>query len=164
MPQLKLTAITPKNLPTSKQYLDAMHKAVMKSARLVERDFASTTKTWEHQPQFTVAVTQTGNNYEVTAGTNDKIYGYVDAGTRAHVIRAKRSKYLRFSSGYRAKTRVGVIGSNPGGPFGDTVYASQVNHPGFEGRKFTLKIKQRRQKTMEQEIAQAVAKVNRMQK
>lgn len=136
----------------------------MKTARLAERDYDSTTRTWDHKVKFEVEVTQNGANYEVTAGTHDKIYGFVDAGTKAHIIRPKRSKYLSFSSGYRAKTRVGVIGSQPGGSFGDTVLAQEVHHPGFPGRQFTVRIKQRRQKTIEQETAQAVAKVARKQK
>lgn len=163
MPKLQIKAITPKHLPGSKEYAKVIKQAAMKTARLVQRDLESTTRTWDHKPTFTIAVTQTGADYEVSAGTDDKIYGYVDAGTRPHVIRAKRSKYLSFSSGYRAKTRVGIIGSQPGGPFGDPVLAQEVQHPGFPGRKFTQRIKQRRQKTAEQEIAQAVAKVARKQ-
>lgn len=163
MPKLSLKAITPKNIPSSKEYLRALEKAVHKTANLVRRDYESTTRTWDHKPKFTVEVTQTGANYEVTAGTDDKIYGFVDAGTRPHRIPKVGSKYMRFRSGYRAKTRVGVIGSSPGGAFGASVSAMVVNHPGFPGRKFTLRIKQRRQKTIEQETAQALAKVARKQ-
>lgn len=136
----------------------------MKSARLVEADFKSTTRTWEHKPQFVTQVAQSGNDYVVASGTDSAIFLYVDAGTRPHIIKAKRSKYLAFQGGYRAKTRVGIIGSQEGGSFGETQFAQQVKHPGTKARKFTIKIQARRQKTIEQEVSQAIAKVNRTMK
>jgi hypothetical protein len=102
--------------------------------------------------------------YRVTTGTNAKIYGFVDEGTKAHVILPKRSKYLAFSSGYKAKTRVGIIGSEPGGSFGESVFAAKVHHPGFPGRKFTITIGKRRQVTLNQEVSHAIALVNRTMK
>jgi hypothetical protein len=164
MPKLKLKAITPKHTPKTQEYLDALEKAAQKTMNLVRRDLQSTVRTWNHKPVFSVVIRKTGGTYTITAGTNDKIYGYVTEGTRAHVIRPKRSRYLRFSSGYRAKTRVGIIGSIPGGAFGDPVFAAEVNHPGFPGRKFIEKIQARRQKTIEQESRQSVAKVARKQR
>ena len=132
--------------------------------RLAEKDYNATQRTWEHKAKFKLTEDTVRGNYRVTVGTNNKIYGFVDDGTRAHIIMPKRSKYLSFRSGYRAKTRVGIIGSNPGGPFGDNVFTTQVNHPGFEGRKFTITIGKRRQVTLTQEVSHAVAKVNRTQK
>lgn len=137
---------------------------MQKTAALALRDMESTTRTWEHKPLFDVTITQNGKDYSVTAGTDDRIYGYVDAGTRAHVIEPKRSRYLRFQSGYRAKTRVGIIGSREGGPFGAQVFRARVYHPGFPGRKFTVKIQKRRQVTVQQEVSHSIAKVNRLQK
>jgi hypothetical protein len=164
MPAFKLNAITPKHLPTTKEYMQAMEKATRKVAALAMRDMQSTTRTWDHKPDFDVTVTRTGNDFVVVAGTDDKIYGFVDAGTRPHEIKAKRSKYLAFQSGYRAKTRVGIIGSNEGGAFGDTEFRKSVKHSGFPGRKFILRIQRRRQVTMRQEVGQAIALVNRTQK
>lgn len=123
----------------------------------------STTRTWNHKPDFDITVTR-GNDFTITAGTDDRIYGWVDAGTKAHTILPKRSKYLRYSSGYRAKTRVGIIGSNPGGAFGSTVFSAKVRHPGFPGRKFIAKIRSRRQVTFQQEVSHAIADVNKTQK
>lgn len=141
-----------------------MEQAVLKSARLVESDFKSTTRTWEHKPQFVTQVAQSGNDYVVVSGTDSAIFLYVDAGTRPHIIKAKRSKYLAFQGGYRAKTRVGIIGSQEGGAFGEMQYAQQVKHPGTKARKFTVRIQARRQKTIEQEVSQAIAKINRTMK
>jgi hypothetical protein len=106
-----------------------------------------------------------GSNYRVTVGTNNiKPYLFVDEGTKPHTIKPKRSRYLAFQSGYNAKTRVGIIGSQPGGAFGAQVFAAQVHHPGYPGRKFTITIARRRQVTLNQEMSHAIAKVNRTMK
>jgi hypothetical protein len=129
----------------------------------VHRDFEATTRTWTHKPLFDVTITQQGEDYIVVAGTDDLIYLFVSEGTKPHVIAAKRSPYLVFQSGYRAKTRVGIIGSQEGGAFGDTLFRKSVKHPGSKARKFIAKIQARRQVTLTQEGNQAVAKVNRTQ-
>lgn len=164
MPKLQLKAIKPSKMPTGEEYAKVMEKAVYKAAGLVLRDLQSTTRTWKHKPLFDVTITQEGGNYSVTAGTDDEIYGYVNDGTKPHAIKPKRSRYLRFSSGYKAKTRVGIIGSVNGGSFGSDVFSKGVLHPGFPGRKFTEKIAQRRQVTTVQEINQATALVARNNK
>jgi len=163
MPNLRLEAIAPKNLPTGHEYAQVIEKSVQKTGNLIQRDLQATTRTWKHKPGFTVSVISSGGEYSVVAGTDDKIYGFVDAGTKPHIIKAKRSKYLRFAGGYRAKTRVGIIGSQEGGPFGADTFRKSVHHPGFPGRKFIITIQKRRQKTIEQETSQAVAKVARKQ-
>lgn len=140
-----------------------MQSAVQKSAGLVLKDLEATTRTWKHKPAFDVTITQVGDDYSVTAGTDDAIYGYVNDGTKPHAIRPKRSKYLRFSSGYKAKTRVGIIGSVEGGVFGNDVFSKGVLHPGSRGRMFTETIRRRRQVTVVQEISQSIAKIARKQ-
>lgn len=161
VPSIRLEAIKPGKLPTAQEYTTAMKKAVQKSADLTRRDLEATTRTWKHKPKFTVIVEENATAFAVFAGTNDNIYGYVDQGTKPHDIKPKRSKYLRFSSGYRVKTRVGIIGSQEGGSFGDSVFSQGVRHPGSKGRNFVITINKRRQKTIEQEIDQALAKVAR---
>lgn len=163
MPTLKLQAIKPPKVPTGEEYAAAMKKAVDKSAALVLKDLSATTRTWKTKVAFDVTITQQGDDYSVTAGTDNQIYQWVNDGTKAHAIRPKRSRYLRFSSGYKAKTRVGIIGSVDGGSFGNDVFSRGVQHPGFIGRKFAEKIQQRRQVTTVQEISQGIAKVARQQ-
>lgn len=128
------------------------------------RDLESTVRTWDHKPKFDVTITNTGGDYSIAAGTDNLIYLFVSGGTKPHTIAARRSPYLIFQGGYRAKTRVGIIGSQAGGrdPNGDWFRKKQVKHPGFPGRQFIGKIQSRRQKTMEQEQRQAIAKVNRL--
>lgn len=163
MPSIRLNAIKSGKLPTAQDYATAMKKAVLKTADLTKRDLEATTRTWVHKPKFAVIVEENATLYSVFAGTNDDIYRYVDEGTKAHDIKPKRSKYLRFGSGYKTKTRVGVIGSQAGGSFGDSVFSRGVHHPGSKARGFTILVARRRQKTIEQEIDQALAKVARKQ-
>lgn len=164
MPKLRLEAITPKYLPTTKQYMDAIENAIQQTGNLIMRDMQSTTRTWNHKPAFYVVIHNSNGQYAVIAGTDNLIYKFVDGGTKAHPITAKRSKYLAFSSGYRAKTRVNIIGSQDGGAFGSTVFAQSVKHPGTKPRNFIIRIAARRQVTMRQMTEQAIAKVNRTQK
>jgi len=164
MALFKFQAIKPEGLVNSTEYQKAIEKAVYKSAGLALKDLESTVRTWKHKPAFDVTITKQGEDYSVTAGTDDVIYGYVNDGTKPHPIKPKRSKYLRFSSGYKAKTRVGIIGSVEGGSFGEDVFSRGVMHPGFIGRDFTKKIQQRRQVTAKQEISQAIALVARKQR
>lgn len=159
MPKLAIKALKPAALPSADEYLAAIEKSTYKAAGLLLRDLEATVRTWNKKPTFDVTITRTGDDYSVTAGTDNEIYGYVDGGTKAHAIRPKRSKYLRFSSGYKAKTRVGIIGSNDGGSSGDDVFSKGVWHPGFPGRKFTETIQKRRQTTVAQEISSGIAKV-----
>lgn len=164
MPQLKLKAITPQHLPSTAEYLKAMELGVQATGSLIMRDMQSTVRTWDHKPSFYVVIHNSKGDYSVIAGTDSLIYLFVDHGTKAHPIVAKRSKYLAFQGGYTAKTRVGVIGSNAGGSSGDMQFRQSVKHPGFKGREFIMRIAKRRQVTMRQMTEQNIAKVNRTQK
>lgn len=166
MPTVKLNALYPKHMPTGAEYMRAAEKAAQQTAGLVLRDFQSTTRTWKHKPKFDITITHQGADYSIAAGTDDLIYMWVSEGTKPHVIRAKRSPYLIFQGGYRAKTRVGIIGSIEGGrdPNGEWFRKKQVRHPGFKGRKFIKNIMSRRQKTLEERMRHEFALVERTQK
>lgn len=159
MVAFKIKALKPSEMPTADVYLAAMQKATYKAAGLILKDLEATVRTWSTKPTFDLTITEKGGDYSVVAGTDNVVYGYVDEGTKPHDIKPKRSKYLRFSSGYKTKTRVGIIGSRAGGAFGDDVFSTGVHHPGTEAREFTIRIQKRRQITVEQEIKSAVAKV-----
>lgn len=165
MPKLSLHAITPKSLTSSKEYAKAIKQAVMKSARLVERDYESTVRTWssKNKPKFDVITAELDGDYLVTAGTDSLLCMWVDEGTKPHIIRPRRSRFLRFRVGGRAKTTPNVIGSQAGSQGDSWRTADFVLHPGTRARNFTKKIKERRQKTVEQEISQSVAKIARKQ-
>lgn len=161
MVAFKIKALKPSEMPTADVYLAAMQKATYKAAGLILKDLEATVRTWSTKPTFDLTITEKGGDYSVTAGTDSEIYKFVDSGTKPHQIKPKRSKYLRFSSGFKAKTRPSIIGSQDGGSFGDAIYSKGVKHPGTKARQFTKVIATRRQKTVEQEISQAIAKIAR---
>lgn len=111
----------------------------------IEKDFRATTRTWNTKPPFR----QHGPHLRAGAlvgevGTSDEIYGYVTGGTRPHIIVPRRSRLLRFRTGYRAKTAPRYIGSRAGGAFGPFVTARVVHHPGTAAREFESEIADRR--------------------
>lgn len=165
MPKVSIHAITPKNLMNSKEFKKAVTQPVEKTAKLVKRDYESTARTWssKNRPTFDVIVAELDGDYTITAGTDSLLYKWVDEGTKPHIIRPRRSKFLRFRVGGRAKTTPNVIGSGPGSRGDAWRTADFVLHPGTRARNFTKRIKERRQKTVEQEISQSIAKLARKQ-
>lgn len=109
-----------------------IENALTGAALGVKADYGVTQQTWKHRAKFKIA-SKLG---ERIISTNDEIYGYVDAGTRPHIIRAKRG-VLSFKSGYRAKTSPNTIASRNGGAFGENRYAKMVKHPGVSARNFS---------------------------
>jgi hypothetical protein len=99
-------------------------------------DFELYTATWEHEVKFEEIVAVGPKTIEAFVGTDDEIFGYVDQGTRPHVIRPKNAKALHFFPGYVPKTQPGMEVSGKGGYSGDSqeVFSKGVNHPGTEPR------------------------------
>lgn len=128
-------AIKPQRLK-DKSFRMTIYNKARAVGNAMKRDFEATTATWKHKPVFTVDVSTKGQGPAVLVGTSDQIYGYVNDGTKPHVIRPKRGRVLRFASGYTAKTSPGVIGSGAGGASGGAIFSRQVNHPGTKARNF----------------------------
>jgi hypothetical protein len=131
--------IAPKKLDIEGM-IQALADAVIAYTADVKDDFEKTTETWEHRVRFVEHLQVGPNVIESSVLTDDEIYGYVDRGTRPHLILPVRAKALRFQSGYKAKTVPNVIGSQAGGPFGDDVFSLGVRHPGTEPRNFDRNI------------------------
>jgi hypothetical protein len=122
------------------------------SALAVKVDFEVTSQTWKHQPSFTIKASPG----ERVISTADEIYGYVDQGTRPHVIRPRAGKRLRFSPGGRAKTSPGQIRSGSGARGSGVVWAKQVNHPGTKARNFSKAIAAKWRKLLPQQMQRAI--------
>ena len=134
----------PKDLLTDpKKMLRAIKNGLDAAAKGATVDFKVTTQTWEHKPGFSTDASQDDRRI---VGTDDEIYGYVNDGTRPHVITA-HGKALAFQGGYRAKTRPHVIGSG-GGASGPTVYRQRVMHPGTQPRSFDKAIAEKWQEQL----------------
>jgi len=102
-------------------------KSMTQTGKDMLKDFKKTTKTWNTKPEFEVLKDLNPPDYSVLVGTDDKIYGYVDEGTK--VRRAIMSK------DFIAKTTPNVIDSRPGR--GGVVFISKkVARPGIKARNF----------------------------
>lgn len=135
--------------------LAALDKALERMRPLIEFDLRAITATWKHRVKWTV---KKGSNY-IQWETTDPPFIYLELGTRPHAIRARRAKALKFQAGYSAKTTPGVLGSGPGGPFGETLFRPSVMHPGTKPRKWIDKIKEREQPQFERIVREELAKV-----
>ena len=135
-----------------------LEKAVTFEGEAIRKEYEKTTRTWRNKPKFEVIPDVGKDKVEVLVGTDDKVFGYVDLGTRPHIIVPKRAGLLRFQSGYKAKTAPGVIGSSAGGKFGSVVYSRIVHHPGTVARNFSKIIQKRRQKPFQNAMIKAMQK------
>lgn len=100
---------------------------------------------WEHKPKFSSRKYIKPDSIAVNifaTGDNAKIWGYVNDGTKPHVIRAKNAPLLKFRTGYSPKTLAKPARTVPSGGTASGPWVSKVavNHPGNEARNFTNEI------------------------
>lgn len=113
----------------------AIKKGLQAIARSVNDDLEKTTATFKTSVKFK---TSKISEYEIEVSTTNKIYYWLDQGTKKHVIKPKKGKLLAFPSQYRPKTKVKVINSTSGGSSGSTAFTQKrIKHPGTKARKFT---------------------------
>jgi hypothetical protein len=133
--------------------------ALDRTTRIIKRDFQSTVRTWSTQPFFErKGARKIFGTLKQTVKTDDKIYFFVDQGTTRHWVGPRSAKALRFQSGYKAKTRLGVIGSRAGGAFGPFVGSKGHWVKGIAARKFAKTIAKRRQRLLRREVATAFSR------
>lgn len=140
------------NLPS---LLEIVNKEARKEAEKIQKEFGGTVKTWKKKPKFTITM-QEGGSYEI--GTDNPIYGFVDQGTKPHIIRAKNAPYLSFyRTGFVSKTKPNSLNNRAGRKATqDFTQVKQVNHPGTEPRNFTKLIRNRSQKRYPVNVAKAI--------
>lgn len=161
--RIRIEAIRPRKSPVInvEAFKREISRAVDKTAGDMLKDFDKTTRTWDTQVKFYARPKggQLGRrDLVITVYTNNQIYQYVDAGTKAHIIRPKNASTLRFMSGHRAKTRPGFIGSSQGGASGAAVFAKEVHHPGTRARGFSTIIAKRHQPRFVKNVTAAMAR------
>ena len=134
---VRVRAITPGPFK-SDAIFKRLRDAADRTARLAEKEFAKTYKTWTRKPtpRRVVKVTGRGISWEVVF--TDQVFAWLNEGTKGpYPIPKDGPRLLVFPSGYRAKTVPNTLFSKSGGPFGSTVFANtQVMHPGIEPRNF----------------------------
>jgi len=154
-----LKRIGPKMLFQPKKVSQAVEDALDDLAVEAVTLFNKTTATWKNKPKFDVRIIKNGVTISAS-GKAGKIFSYVDEGTRAHIIRARKAPLLRFKVGGRPKTRPRVITSTQGKAGTVWVGALKVHHPGNEPREFSVVIAERIGKkatrVMQKELNQTV--------
>ena len=90
---LQFKQIKPKRFQGSKA-INILLGATRKAGNDIRKDFEETTKTWTKKPEFQTVYAVRPNGPEVLVGTDDKIYGYVNEGTKPHPIFPVRAKAL----------------------------------------------------------------------
>lgn len=126
-------------------------------AKIAQKVLQSNTQGWN--PPVNFSITGSFNQGQITVGTDDIRYKWVDDGTRRHVIRARRAKVLRFSSGYVPKTRPGSFIIGAGTRSGGMIYRASVNHPGIKARNISKRVQQVIDPQLERAVDRAIKEV-----
>lgn len=126
---------------------------VEKLAKDIKKDLQDTTKTWNHQPNFTVDVTSTPKKIEIDATTDDPVYTYIDKGTRV--------RHALMSRDFQAKTQPASGGvthlSSRRGRGRVLVVSRNIVRPGIKARGFIKAILQSRQRGLTQRMEKHLA-------
>lgn len=155
--KIRLQPIYPKYNQFNVARYEREIKAVQEEVKTgIHQDFQKTVATWSHKPTFT----STRRGYVYYVSTKDKQYAWVDRGTKAHlipkVVRPGR-RLAFFATGFKAKTKVNVIGSYRGrAASSNFVRPKQVRHPGTKARNFSKRIAEKWQKTWTTRLWQAI--------
>ena len=121
--------------PTSETVMDyylrdveiLSQRAVHKTAKLIEKDLRSATRTWSWEVKFDIRSRISAKSISVIVSSNDPIFRFIEAGTK--------SRHAVMPFGYVSKTLPGWLGSRKGG--GVPVFVrNSVNQPPIEARNF----------------------------
>jgi hypothetical protein len=140
---------------------------IAKALKIIEqdalKDYAKTVVTWNDKPKFTSKISMQ-NPITLEVGTDDAVYGYVDLGTKPHIIRAKTPKGLFFKGRTKKgkpKTTPNIVQSFPGQPGEGLVNIMQVNHPGNKPRQFSHWIEKTYKAELDRELKNALERFKR---
>ena len=143
MPRIRFERVGPK-IPWGKlnqaAYQAAMHKQIKAFAELAVHEHKRTTQNWETEVNFVPQLLESPRSglYEVDVFVTNRIWTFVDQGTRPHAIRPKKAGgMLVFPVGGKAKTQPGRIDSGTGATGTSIVFAKGVQHPGTKPRGFS---------------------------
>lgn len=112
--------------------LAALEAEVDSVAAGMTEDYLDITATWDHAVVFE-RVKETQGELTVIVYTDDEVLGYLNNGTRPHVIEPRPDnphQKLFFERDYTRKTSPRTIGSFAGGKHGPMVVSEGVFHPG----------------------------------
>jgi hypothetical protein len=139
---VSLKPIKPRKIANADKMEAAVTKALASTLQQGIGLFKRTTKGW--RTVDVVFYVDGPNNGRGAVGTDNQIYDYVTRGTRPHLIKPKKGKFLVFGEGkYKSVTRPGVLGARnvgtrlvPKGGVARPIFARSVKHPGTKARGF----------------------------
>ena len=130
----------------TKAFEKALKKMLDQEAESIRESYENTVKTWRHKPDFKKYVRVTQQQVYLSVTTQDKIYRYIEFGTR--VRRAIMSK------NWVSKTRPNRL--TPGGGAGHVVFISKkVKRPGIKARNYSKLIWKNRKARFTKAMRQA---------
>lgn len=154
---MKVKVIKPKKF-NGKAITDELVAGAQDIAKAVESDLRDITASWRHQPTFKVDVQSTPNKITIDASTDDKVFIYLDKGTKV--------RHALMSRDWQSKTRPKSGGatrltSGPGA--GKVLVVSRrINRPGIKPRGFVNAVLKSQQRDltarMEKHLAAGVKK------
>ncbi len=132
---IRFNAIIPRKF-NAKAFEANLNDRLTDVGKLIYGDFRDTVQTWQKRVYFKTTRARTQGTLSIKVDTNSKVYFMVNEGTRPHIIRPRRAKWLKYRGKFTPKTTPRWIGSRPGGKFGKFVRRKIVRHPGFAAREF----------------------------
>lgn len=130
-----------------RQFSRDLQRAVKSRAQAMKRDYEKTVATWDDPPVFEQVTQTTSPDISALVGTDDRIYGYLDRGTRV--------RHALMSPDFQPKTRPGELRSYPGQ--GHVVFISKkLNLPGIKARGWSKMIGQKHKKPFQRDVQAAL--------
>ena len=130
----------------------ALDRALDDSAALVAKDLELPTATWKTKVKAAIKKIADGRIISVS----NEIYGYVSGGTKPHIIRPKKAKYLAFGSAYSPKTTPNSLNSSSGSRGPTDTFRKEVHHPGSDARNFDKEAAKNARKVFPDRIRKAI--------
>lgn len=126
-----------------KKTREAALTATLNASDDIQSTGRDTVREWKNKPDFGETVYNSLDRIEVIVKPKGnkkviKIFGYVDLGTKPHIIMPKvPGTYLKFRGGYSARTQpIAKYNVGSGMSFGSWASKAIVYHPGSKGRFF----------------------------
>lgn len=128
-------------LKRQRKYIEQeVYSTTYDTAEELKEKHREVVRDWTHKPGFRQQTYSSPAVFSikiVPTGRYAPIYGYVDKGTKPHLIAAKNAPLLHFQTGYSARTAaVAKFNQGTGTASGPWIAKQQVNHPGTEAREF----------------------------
>lgn len=160
MPFIKITVTVPKEIVNTERVRQAIISAQnSKTKPKLLRLFGRTVQGWDHPPTFLNRRVDTSSQLGIrveASGPNADKYSLVSRGAKAHFIRPRRARMLRFQPGYTAGTHPRSLSSRHYQRSGGFVTSMQVRHPGFDAREFDQTIADEHRAEFEQDMRDAI--------